>query len=113
MIDARVAMTGADGSCVADRYRLITTLTDHRAFPAAALVRLYHERWEIESVASELQFPESAGDLHAARPYSLIRPPRTLRRRIFGASTSTTTAGAISSAPGGRRLRPRCGQCSL
>ncbi len=49
MIDARVAMTGADGSCVADRYRLITTLTDHRAFPAAALVRLYHERWEIES----------------------------------------------------------------
>jgi hypothetical protein len=42
-------MTGADGSRVADRYRLITTLTDHRAYPAAALVRLYHERWEIES----------------------------------------------------------------
>ena len=49
MIDADVAMTGADGTRVADRYRLITTLTDHRAFPAAALVRLYHERWEIES----------------------------------------------------------------
>ena len=49
MIDAQVAMTGADGSRVADGYRLITTLADHRAFPAAALVRLYHERWEIES----------------------------------------------------------------
>ena len=49
MADADVAMTGADGTRVADRYRLITTLTDHRAFPAAALVRLYHERWEIES----------------------------------------------------------------
>jgi len=49
MIDAQVTMTGADGSRVADGYRLITTLTDHRAFPAAALVRLYHERWEIES----------------------------------------------------------------
>ena len=42
-------MTGADGSRIADSYRLITTLTDHRAFPAGALVRLYHERWEIES----------------------------------------------------------------
>ncbi|WP_143044309.1 hypothetical protein [Nonomuraea jiangxiensis] len=30
-------------------YRLLTTLTDHRADPAAALVQLYHERWEIES----------------------------------------------------------------
>jgi hypothetical protein len=49
MIDAQVAMTGADGSRVAGGYRLITTLTDHRAFPAAALVRLCHERWEIES----------------------------------------------------------------
>jgi hypothetical protein len=49
MIDALVTMTGTDGSRVADAYRLITTLTDHRAFPAADLVRLYHERWEIES----------------------------------------------------------------
>src|SRR5262249_2216890 len=49
MVDADLAMTGADGTRVADRYRLITTVTDHRAFPAAALVRLYHERWEIES----------------------------------------------------------------
>ena len=32
-----------------DRYRLITTLLDHRRYPAAALVRFYHERWEIES----------------------------------------------------------------
>jgi hypothetical protein len=49
MIDAQVVMTGASGSRVADGYRLITTLTDHRAYPAAGLVRLYHERWEIES----------------------------------------------------------------
>jgi hypothetical protein len=49
MIDAELTMTGAGGSRVADSYRLITTLTDHRAFPAADLVRLYHERWEIES----------------------------------------------------------------
>lgn len=49
IIEAHVVMTGADGTRVADSYRLITTLTDHRRYPADALVRLYHERWEIES----------------------------------------------------------------
>jgi hypothetical protein len=49
IIEAGVAMTGTDGSRIADAYRLITTLTDHRRYPADALVRLYHERWEIES----------------------------------------------------------------
>jgi hypothetical protein len=45
IIEAGVAMTGADGSRVTDAYRLITTLTDHRRYSADALVRLYHERW--------------------------------------------------------------------
>jgi len=49
IIEAGVAVTGADGSRVADSYRLITTLTDHHRYPAGSLVRLYHERWEIES----------------------------------------------------------------
>ena len=44
-----MTVTGADGSRVAGCYRLITTLTDHRRYPADALIRLYHERWEIES----------------------------------------------------------------
>jgi transposase IS4-like protein/DDE family transposase len=49
IIEADLTVTGADGSRVADSYRLITTLADCRRYPAAALVRLYHERWEIES----------------------------------------------------------------
>lgn len=49
IIEAGLTVTGADGSRVADSYRLITTLADWRRYPAAALVRLYHERWEIES----------------------------------------------------------------
>src|SRR5580704_4124397 len=49
IIEAIVTVTGADGSRIRDGYRLITTLMDHRRFPAAAVVRLYHERWEIES----------------------------------------------------------------
>ncbi|MGH3339033.1 MAG: IS4 family transposase, partial [Propionibacteriaceae bacterium] len=48
IIDAEVTVSGADGSRVRDRYRLITTLLDHHNHPAAELVRLYHERWEIE-----------------------------------------------------------------
>jgi hypothetical protein len=49
IIEADLTVTGADGSHVRERYRLITTLLDHRRFPASDLVGLYHERWEIES----------------------------------------------------------------
>ena len=49
IIEADVRMRGADGTGAGDRYRLITTLLDPACYPAPALVRLYHERWEIES----------------------------------------------------------------
>ncbi len=49
IIEADVTVAGADGSRCGDRYRLITTLADHRRYPAGRLVRLYHERWEIET----------------------------------------------------------------
>lgn len=49
VIEAQITMTGADGSRVCGVYRLLTTLTDHLTDPAATLIRLYHERWEIES----------------------------------------------------------------
>jgi hypothetical protein len=48
IINAELTITGADGSRVRDRYRLITTLLNHQHHPATELVRLYHERWEIE-----------------------------------------------------------------
>lgn len=49
IIEARIAATCDNGQQIADSYRLVTTLLDHRADPAAALVHLYHERWEVES----------------------------------------------------------------
>jgi transposase IS4-like protein/DDE family transposase len=49
VIEARVQVRDAAGGTVTGTYRLVTTLTSHRDDPAAALVRLYHERWEIES----------------------------------------------------------------
>jgi hypothetical protein len=36
-------------------YRLATTLLDHRRYPAADLVTLYHQRWEIESAYFEIK----------------------------------------------------------
>jgi Transposase DDE domain len=49
VICAQVTVTCADGTRYTGCYRLATTLADHRAYPAAALIRLYHERWEHES----------------------------------------------------------------
>jgi hypothetical protein len=49
IIEADLTMRGADGTRVGDRYRLVTTLTDPQRYPASALIRTYHERWEIES----------------------------------------------------------------
>jgi hypothetical protein len=48
IITARVTVTCHDGTSYGDACRLATTLLDHRAHPAAALVSLYHERWEHE-----------------------------------------------------------------
>ena len=48
IIAAEVTVTCADGTRYGGTYRLATTLLDHRAYPADALIRLYHERWEHE-----------------------------------------------------------------
>jgi hypothetical protein len=48
VITAEVTVTCADGTRYGGSYRLATTLLDHRPYPAAALIALYHERWEHE-----------------------------------------------------------------
>jgi hypothetical protein len=48
IITAEVTVTCHDGTTYGGSYRLATTLTDHRTYPAAALIALYHERWEHE-----------------------------------------------------------------
>jgi hypothetical protein len=49
VVDADVTVTCAGGALIRGRYRLATTLLDPRRDPAGRLVRLYHERWEVES----------------------------------------------------------------
>ena len=48
IITAQVTVTCHDGTTYGGIYRLATTLLDHRAYPAEALMRLYHERWQHE-----------------------------------------------------------------
>lgn len=49
IIEATVRVGYADGTVHTRQWRLITSLTDHRRYPATALLDLYHERWEIET----------------------------------------------------------------
>ena len=48
IITADITVTCADGTRYTASYRLVTTLVDPRRHPAAALIALYHERWEHE-----------------------------------------------------------------
>jgi hypothetical protein len=48
IITAAVTVTCHDGTTYGGVYRLATTLLEHRAYPADALMTLYHERWEHE-----------------------------------------------------------------
>ncbi|MGB4777199.1 transposase, partial [Microbacterium sp.] len=52
--DAQIHVT-TDTETRTGTYRLITTLLDPGEAPARELVRLYHERWEIETAYCELK----------------------------------------------------------
>ena len=54
VIEFLVTVAG-DGGSRTERYRLITTLTDHQAFPAAALAGCYARRWAAETAYAELK----------------------------------------------------------
>lgn len=61
IIDARVRVRCDDGTEFVSSYRLVTTLTDPRHYPAPALVDLYHQRWEHESAYYALRHTMMGG----------------------------------------------------
>jgi hypothetical protein len=61
IITAQVTVTCHDGTTYGGTYRLATTLLDHRAYPAGALMRLYHERWQHEITYLALRHTLLAG----------------------------------------------------
>jgi hypothetical protein len=54
VVEARIHVTTTGGSHTGD-YRLLTSLLDPGQYPAAELVTLYHQRWEIETAYLELK----------------------------------------------------------
>jgi hypothetical protein len=101
VIDAQITVTTA-GSRHTGRYRLITTLTDHRAFPAFELVNLYHLRWEIETSYLELKSTILGGRVLRARTpagigqevYALLSVYQTLRLAMADATAADPTTNA-------------------
>lgn len=99
VIDAEVAITGTGehrSKRHIGRYRLITTLTDHAMYPAADIVELYHQRWEIETSYLELKSSILGGRVLRARNpagveqevYALLSTYQVLRLAIADATGS-------------------------
>jgi hypothetical protein len=42
-----VTVTWADGTTSREQWRLVTSLLDHRRYPASELIDLYHRRWHV------------------------------------------------------------------
>ncbi|WP_246002757.1 IS4 family transposase [Allorhizocola rhizosphaerae] len=66
VIDAQIAIATTAGRHTG-HYRWITTLTDHRRYPAFELAQIYHERWEIETCYLELKSTILGGRVLRAR----------------------------------------------
>jgi len=62
-----------------ERYRLLTSLLDERAFPAAGLAAAYHERWEVETALDELKVHQWAHP----RPLR-SQHPREVIQELYG-----------------------------
>src|SRR5690349_19739665 len=60
-------------------YRLVTTVLDPAAAPAAELAALYHERWEIEGALAELKT-----HLRGARVVLRSKTPALVRQEFWG-----------------------------
>jgi Insertion element 4 transposase N-terminal/Transposase DDE domain len=95
VIDADIVVR-VSGKRHVGRYRLITTLLDHRTFPATDLVALYHQRWEIETAYLELKSTILDGRVLRARTpdgvaqevYALLCAYQTIRLAMTDAVAS-------------------------
>jgi hypothetical protein len=74
VIEYRLTVTADDGTARTERYRLLTTLLDHRAYPAAALAGAYARRWAIETGYQECKtYLRGSGRLLRAKTPALAR----------------------------------------
>jgi hypothetical protein len=98
VIDAEITIRTAQGTRTG-HYRLLTTLTDPATHPAGELVRLYHERWEIETAYAELKSTILGGRVLRART------PDGIEQEVWALLTAyqalrTAMTDATDSVPG-------------
>jgi hypothetical protein len=68
-----------------ERHRLVTTLLDPQEAPALELILLYHERWEIEVTADELE-THQVGHFPTEAPLAVLRSrkPVGVLQELYG-----------------------------
>jgi hypothetical protein len=95
VIDAQISITTAAGHRTGT-YRLITTLLEHQRYPAAELITLYHQRWDIETAYLEIKSSILGGRVLRARTpegveqevYALLVTYQILRTAMTDATDS-------------------------
>jgi len=99
IITAAVTVICHDGTTYGGVYRLATTLLDHRAYPADALMTLYHERWEHEITYLALRHTLLQGRvLRSGDPAGIEQEMWALLALYQALRTAVTDA--VQSAPG-------------
>jgi hypothetical protein len=99
IIEASVTVTCHDGTRYGGTYRLATTLADHRAYPAAALIALYHERWEHEIAYLALRHTLLQGRVLRSRDPAGLEQEMWALLTLYQALRIAVT-DAIQTAPG-------------
>jgi len=95
VIDAQITIATSAGRATSG-YRLVTTLADPRRYPAADIVTLYHQRWDIETTYLELKSTILGGRVLRARTpagvdqeiYALLVTYQILRTAMADATTT-------------------------
>jgi len=78
VIEFTITVAGDGGSTRTERYRLLTTLLDHVAFPAADLAACYARRW-----SAELSYRELKASLRGPGRVLRGRTPELARQEIW------------------------------
>lgn len=118
VIEYTIEDPGRPGS--GERHRLLTTLLDPRSDPAARLIELYHERWEIELAIDELKTHQRGrAVLRSQTPagvaqevYGLLLAHYVVRSLMFEAATRSGLPPRRVSFTGALKvLRCRLAEC--
>ena len=99
IITAQVTVTCHDGTTYGGSYRLATTLLDHRAYPAEALMRLYHERWQHEITYLALRHTLLTGRVLRSRDPEGVKQEMWALLAVYQALRIAIT-DAIAAVPG-------------